>query len=131
MNLHSALKECWGLNSVSKTRVNGDTYLIVDNFRFFFWRNSSCGTDEIKVEIMHPDGDMLEIIHQLYGSTADWTHWDNGPWNSALDKAYNFIKTANAKKKIELEEQKQTQNRLQLEQKQAKVKKFADLFDKT
>lgn len=132
MNLASILIYCWKNHALPQIKWDANTDCIsIGNFRFFYWHNQGLNTDEIKVIIVHPDGEKLIIVHQNYGGIylpPDWTCWKHGKWDQALNEAVLFMEDANIKKQEELDDIREEEMRQATEKRNAELKKFEDLF---
>jgi hypothetical protein len=97
-----ALRECWELHSLDRENEDPCTsYVEYGDFRFFYGLNLD-QTEEIKVVIIHPDGEELVILHKLYGNNGPLAYpniWIPGPWNMALCRAMDYIEQANEKER--------------------------------
>jgi len=132
MNLASTLIYCWKNHALPQIKWDANTDCIsIGNFRFFYWHNQGLNTDEIKVIIVHPDGEKLIIVHQNYGGhgpSPGWTSWKHGKWDQALNDAVRLMEEANIKKQEELDDIREADMRLETEKREATTKKFEDLF---
>ena len=131
MNWFSLLEDCFQLNSLPK--IKGpffSYYIIVGPFKFHYW-SSSNHTEEVKIDLMHPDGDSLTVFHDLRGGTGpppDWGCQKSGPWNRSLNEAYVTIKAANLKAAKELEHAKAVYLQTEREKELARLQKFEGMF---
>jgi hypothetical protein len=134
MNLANTFIYCWKHHVLPKVKYDKDTAcMAIGNFRFFYSQSSSLDSckDQIKVIIVHPDGGELIIINQIYGChgrSPDWVCWKHGKWDQALNDAVILMEDANIKKQKELDDIRETALRLETEKRNAKLKKFEDLF---
>jgi hypothetical protein len=131
MNWFSVLEDCFQLNSLPK--IKGPFfgyYIIVRPFKFHYW-SSNNHTEEVKIEIMHSDGDSLTVFHALRGGTGpppDWACQKSGSWNKALNEAYDTIKVANIKAAKELEHAKAVYLQIEREKELTRLQKFEGMF---
>jgi hypothetical protein len=124
--------QCYGLDSLPKIRdTRGNCYILVNHFQIYFWIHEA-HSKEVLVNILHPDGDKLEIIHTFTGHTGscpEWVHWDHGAWDSAFVEACSIIEAAYERVQKEhdarlAESQREAERKLQ-----EKINKFEALFN--
>jgi hypothetical protein len=133
MNTHDLtriISQCWELDSLPKIKdVSGNYYILMNKFQIYFWTHQQ-HQKEIRVYILHPQGDKLEIIHTFTGwcKQPDWTHWDRGAWDAAFDEACKIIETANTRVFKENEARVVERQKAEEQLRCDKINRFAALF---
>jgi hypothetical protein len=128
--LFQVVRECFELGSLPLIE---EGCFKVRCLKFFY---SNHGTETLRINIMHPDTDELEVVFLCRDKfiSDPRAHWDLGPWDQMLEDCLTSIKAANDRKKQELYDLRakiavNTRIKLNLLKLNLLRQKFVDLFD--